>query len=141
MLHLALVMRRLDLLGDDGHMIAHQTVGVFVDDMDRTVREMGIGDLSVGKHVKRMVCALYGRLAAYDSALQSLPDEGPLMEALGRNLYAGQDQAAGILKRMAGYAEMFDRLIEGKTLEEFLGLEFETIFAGLAEQAAAQASP
>src|SRR5438128_12547656 len=38
-------------------------------DFDRSLREMGVGDLSVGKHVKRMARAFYGRILSYESGL------------------------------------------------------------------------
>src|SRR4051812_26135611 len=38
-------------------------------DFDRALREMGVGDLSVGKQVKRMARAFYGRICAYEEAL------------------------------------------------------------------------
>jgi cytochrome b pre-mRNA-processing protein 3 len=37
--------------------------------MDANLREMGAGDLGVGRRVKRMVGALYGRIAAYEAGL------------------------------------------------------------------------
>ena len=64
-------------------------------DMDRSLREMGVGDLSVGKKVRRMAEVFYGRIAAYDKALA---EGGPALEqALARNVFpdgAGQGAAA-----------------------------------------------
>ena len=59
---------------------------LFVDDMDGQLRQQGIGDVVVGKHVGRMMSALGGRLAAYRAALSGQAD---LAEALSRNLYRG----------------------------------------------------
>jgi cytochrome b pre-mRNA-processing protein 3 len=53
-------------------------------DMDRSLREMGTGDLSVGKQVKRMATALAGRIAAYQAGLAG---EADLSDAVRRNLY------------------------------------------------------
>ena len=52
------------------------------DDFDLNLRELGVGDLGVGKRVKGWAAAFYGRAAAYKSALA---DEGLLADALGRN--------------------------------------------------------
>ncbi len=41
---------------------------IFIDDMDATLRQIGIGDYVVGKHVGRMMSALGGRLAAFRAA-------------------------------------------------------------------------
>jgi cytochrome b pre-mRNA-processing protein 3 len=54
--------------------------------MDGQLRQEGIGDVVVGKHIGRMVSALGGRLSAYRAALL---DEAELREALVRNLYRG----------------------------------------------------
>ena len=138
-LHLVLLMRRLESLGQEGHMLARHLAGVFVDDMDRTVREMGIGDLSVGKQVKRMARALYGRFEAYDAALKVLPETKPLEEALGRNLYAGRKQAGGVLVRTAIYVEALNRKIEQKSLDDFLKPGFSDTLAEATGEAAREA--
>lgn len=59
---------------------------LFVDDMDGQLRQEGIGDVVVGKHIGRMVSALGGRLSAYRD---SLDGDGDLRAALERNLYRG----------------------------------------------------
>jgi len=59
----------------------------FVDDMDGSLRELGVGDMTIGKHVGRTVAALGGRLGAYRAALAGSGE--PLREAIARNLYRG----------------------------------------------------
>jgi cytochrome b pre-mRNA-processing protein 3 len=60
---------------------------LFVDDMDGQLRQMGIGDVVVGKHIGRMMSALGGRLSAYRKALAEGDD---FADALRRNLYRGE---------------------------------------------------
>jgi cytochrome b pre-mRNA-processing protein 3 len=57
---------------------------IFIDDMDGSVRQLGIGDLVVGKHVGRMMGALGGRLAAFRTALEG---DGDLTAAVRRNIF------------------------------------------------------
>ena len=84
-LHGFLVMHRLK--GDArGKAVAQALCDAVVEDLDRNLREMGTSDLSVGKKVKRLMEGFYGRLGAYEEALQS-GDEG-LISVLRRNLYA-----------------------------------------------------
>ncbi|WNO55098.1 ubiquinol-cytochrome C chaperone family protein [Stakelama saccharophila] len=59
----------------------------FVDDMDGQLREIGFGDLVVGKHIGKMMGMLGGRLGAYRQGLV----DGGLQAALIRNLYRGED--------------------------------------------------
>jgi cytochrome b pre-mRNA-processing protein 3 len=53
-------------------------------DMDRSLREMGVGDLSVGKKVRKLAEMFYGRIAAYRESIEQ-PDE--LVRALSRNVW------------------------------------------------------
>ena len=57
----------------------------FVEDMDGQLREIGIGDVVVGKHIGKMMSMLGGRLGAYRDGLAG----GDLDAALVRNLYRG----------------------------------------------------
>ena len=69
--------------------LAELSQGLFdamFQDMDLTLREMGVGDMGVGKRVKFMSEAYMGRLTAYDKALQQ-EDNTALVDALHRNLY------------------------------------------------------
>ena len=56
------------------------------DDMDRSLREMGVGDMGVSKRVKTMSKAVFGRLEAYTKAYS---DDAMMREALIRNVYRG----------------------------------------------------
>lgn len=67
---------------------------LFVDDMDGQLRQSGVGDVVVGKHIGRMVSALGGRLSAYRDALAG---EDDLSEALRRNLYRGEEPGAAAI--------------------------------------------
>ncbi len=61
---------------------------VFVDDMDQSMRQIGVGDLGVGKHVKKMMVAFEGRFLVYREAL--LAGDAPLLATLlARNVYRG----------------------------------------------------
>ena len=100
-LHAFLVLHRLK--GEPGtSAFGQQLFDVMFDDLDLTLREMGAGDMGVGKRVKAMVQAFYGRVAAYDPAMSGETADG-LSEALVRNLYRTGAPAAESVARMAGY--------------------------------------
>lgn len=67
-LHLFLVIERLKGAGPQADRIAQRVMEAFVTDMDDSMREMGVGDLSVGKKVKRSAAGLYERFSAYRAA-------------------------------------------------------------------------
>lgn len=58
---------------------------LFVADMDGQLRESGVGDVVVGKHIGRLMSVLGGRLGAYRDALRE-PDDEALAAAIVRNL-------------------------------------------------------
>lgn len=70
----------------------------FVDDMDGQLREQGIGDIVVGKHIGRMMAMLGGRLGAMRDGWTA-GDIGP---GLIRNLYRGVDPGAAAVAHVAG---------------------------------------
>ncbi|MFN4310908.1 MAG: ubiquinol-cytochrome C chaperone family protein [Ferrovibrio sp.] len=90
-LHSFLVMRRLRRIAQAGPL-NQQLFDLMFSDMDSNLREIGVGDLSVGKKVKTMAQAFYGRVESYEAALQ-MAEDGPLRQALARNLYAGKAEA------------------------------------------------
>ena len=57
---------------------------LFVQDMDGQLRQLGIGDVSVGKHMGKMMSALGGRLGAYRRAFNG---EITLDAAIRRNIF------------------------------------------------------
>lgn len=124
-LQVSLYLRRLEGLGDGGRELAKELVGFFVDDMDRNLREQGVGDLGVGKRVKQMVQALYGRLKAYSEALASKDRRGSLKAALSRNVYAGAAPSVTALEALADYVEGRAQGISALTLERFLRLDVD----------------
>jgi cytochrome b pre-mRNA-processing protein 3 len=87
-------------------------------DLDRALREMGTGDLSVGSQVKRMAQAFYGRIRAYERGLAS--DDSALSAALARNVFGtvpGRAQSPGA---MAGYVRDAVRELGAQAAAELL---------------------
>jgi cytochrome b pre-mRNA-processing protein 3 len=85
-LHGYLVLNRLKAEGPRMAELAQELFDVMFADFDRGLREMGVGDLGVGRQVKTMAQAFYGRIGAYDEGLEA-DGPAPLAEALRRNLY------------------------------------------------------
>ncbi|SDU06340.1 ubiquinol-cytochrome C chaperone family protein [Stappia sp. ES.058] len=100
MLHTILILERLRGGSEAESAFSQDLFDVFFQDMDGTLREMGVGDVTVPKKVKKMAEAFYGRAAVYSQALK---DEGThsLAEAVDRNLFAdgAQPQAAVAMAR------------------------------------------
>jgi cytochrome b pre-mRNA-processing protein 3 len=67
--------------------LAQALTDLMFADMDRNLREMGVGDLGVGRQVKALAAAFRGRIAAYDEALELSDGEAGLALALKRNIF------------------------------------------------------
>ena len=101
-LHISLLMWRLRQLPENIHKQLNQELfDRFFADMDFTLREMGVGDLGVGKRVRKMSEAFMGRLTVYTELLEK-DDGSELALALARNIKrAGSCSDADL--RMADY--------------------------------------
>lgn len=82
---------------------------LFVDDMDGSLRQIGIGDLVVGKHMGRIMGALGGRLGAFRPALA---DGDAMRAAVNRNIFheaAPSPDAVGfVAERLGRFAAGLD---------------------------------
>jgi len=87
-LHVGLLIRHLRRRPAPGPALAQAVFDAMFNDMDVNLREMGVGDLSVGKRVRAMWEAFHGRAAAYEAALDD-PDATKLEAALARNVWRG----------------------------------------------------
>jgi cytochrome b pre-mRNA-processing protein 3 len=67
-LHVVLVVLRLKGHGDNPSAAAQALFDAYLQSLDIALREMGVGDLSVGKKMKKLGRAFYGRVKSYDAA-------------------------------------------------------------------------
>lgn len=81
---LAFVLIRLERAGPEGRADAALLTELFIADMDGNIRQLGTGDLMVGKHIGKMMGAVGGRLGTYRAALKT--GEG-LDAAVARNIF------------------------------------------------------
>ena len=118
-LHTHLVLRRLGRLGAEGGRMSQLLFDLMFTDMDHTLRELGVGDLSVGRKVRQMAEAFYGRAAAYEEALAETDGNARLEGALLRNLYRGAAPEPRALEALAAHVQALDRALAGLDLEAF----------------------
>ena len=90
-LHMVLSLRALRNLPAPADDVAKDLTDAFFQDMDASLREMGVGDTVVPKRMKKVAESFFGRALTYDPALNG-DDEAALAEALGR---AGELEIAG----------------------------------------------
>jgi cytochrome b pre-mRNA-processing protein 3 len=92
-LHVLLVLERLRADGAGASSVAQAYFDAYLSGLDNGLRELAVGDLSVGKTMRKLGEAFYGRGKALDAALAELPDRPPLEALLGRTVFGGVESA------------------------------------------------
>jgi cytochrome b pre-mRNA-processing protein 3 len=115
-LHGALAFRRLRNAGSAGKSLSQDVFDALFDGFDEALRDIGTGDLSVGKKIRKMGEAFYGRAKAYDEALGTGADDAPLALTLRRNL--GLEEAA--TDRFVRYVHSVEDTLRRHTDEQLL---------------------
>ncbi len=92
-LHLALLLTRLKGEGGGPGAVSQVVFDHYVSGLDHGLRELGVGDLTVGKNMRKLGSVFYGRLVAYESALKALPQTAELDGLLMRTVYAKSEGA------------------------------------------------
>lgn len=116
-LHVFLVLRRLRRDGPATQAVAQRLFDVLFQDMDRSLREVGVADIRVGTHIKHMAQSFYGRVRAYDAALDDEGDE-TIAAVLARNVYGTRPAAPAAVAKLAAYVRAADAALASATLAE-----------------------
>lgn len=116
-LHVFLILQRLQS-DPDSASLQQLLAEAFFDDMDRSLREMGVGDTGIGRRVQKMSEAFYGRMKHY---AESLSEPLVLETALRRNLYGTlTEDADPPLSVAAKYVIESLSLLKNQPVEEII---------------------
>jgi len=111
-LHVGLTVRKLSSIDQESQAIGQALFDLMVADLDGNLRELGVGDLSVGKQVKRLAGQFYARLAALNEAFDAGRID-TLSPALESNVYdrdkPSPEQVASLIKIVTALKEALDR--------------------------------
>jgi cytochrome b pre-mRNA-processing protein 3 len=120
-LHVVLLLDRLRGHGEPAAEVSQALFDTYVKGLDHALREMGVGDLSVGRKMRKLGEAFYGRGKSYEAAFAALPDEAPLQALLIRTVYADANVTpvsqllAYVLEQRAALAgQPAERLLAGE---------------------------
>jgi cytochrome b pre-mRNA-processing protein 3 len=117
-LHVYLVLRRLNEDAQTGPVLAQAVFDAMFLDMDINLREMGVGDMSVGRRNKAMWEAFHGRCAAYAAVWD---DRSGLEAAFARNFWRGAEPPAGSAAALVRLSLAQAACLGQQTLDALIG--------------------
>ena len=113
---LSLALLRLETEGEATRPQSVLLTEIFIKDMDAELRQLGVGDYVVGKHVGRMMGALGGRL----TALRAARATGSLDAAVARNIFHEAPPSEAALAFVASGLERFAGALDAMPIEDVL---------------------
>ncbi len=122
LLHAYLVQERMmaDEAGESCDLVARDFNQALFDvtffDMDQTLREMGIGDMGIPKHQKRMMKAFNGRMHIYAEVL----DAEDFKSALRKNLYGTVEVDNDVLSKMMDKIDGMRQVLKSQSVADIL---------------------
>lgn len=120
-IHVLLVVRRLRGEGEAAAAVSQALFDALLMGLDDGLREMGVGDLSVGKKMRRLGEAIYGRARNLDAALDALPDMSELSAMMRRTVYEERDETP--FMDLAAWTARASAALQTQSLDTYLSGE------------------
>jgi cytochrome b pre-mRNA-processing protein 3 len=117
-LHVVLLLHRLKGQGAQASETAQAVFDTFLNNLDEGLRDMGVGDMSVGKKMRKLGEAVYGRIKSYDRALAEGGDPDELAAVIRRTVF--QDQDAPGAAALAAYVRTVEADMAAQPLSDIL---------------------
>lgn len=117
-LHVILLIDRLKDGPPEAAAVRQILFDVYVSNLDGALREMGVGDLTVGKRMRKLGGAFYGRARACEAAFSALPDARPLEEALARTVFGAATDAKP--EALAAYVQRGRDSLAGRDVQAMI---------------------
>jgi len=117
-LHVVLLLERLKGQGALAEETSQAVFDAYVRGLDDAFREIGVSDTAVGKKMKKLAGAFYGRLKAFDEVIAKLPDSQALSELLGRT--ALEERGDGDIAGLTAYVLKAREGLAGQSLAQLL---------------------
>lgn len=112
-----LVLRRLKT-EEQARGVSQAYFDIMFEDIDSNLRELGVGDISVGKKVKKLAQSFYGRIKAYEEALAG--DDAQLEAALRKHPYRNMEPMDAHVSRLAGHVRREDAYLAQQPVQTLL---------------------
>ena len=119
-LHTLLVLRRLRREEGLSSPLGEDLCAVMFSDFDHNLREIGVSDLSVGKKVRKLAEAFYGRGKALDDAFTAADTRAAMSALLARNLIVENAPVGNSFAHLADYIIATDRALDMMSMDELM---------------------
>lgn len=120
LLHLFLLMHRLHDEQSEVVDIAQGVCDRFFAELDRAMREMGVGDLTVPKKMRKIADIYTGCSSSYGNALKQ-PDDAELAEAILRNVFGRDEDRRPQARALAFYVRHASKALADASLASLAG--------------------
>jgi len=117
-LHVALLLIRLKGQGQIAAQTAQHLFDAYVRSLDDALRDLGVADVKVGREMKTLGQAFYGRLRAYEEAIEKLPDSAALETVLSRTAF--EERPGRRAAALAAYVARAEGALGSQALPELL---------------------
>jgi len=117
-LHVIFLIGRLKGQGEAAAETSQAVFDAYVKGLDDAFREIGVSDTAVGKKMKKLAGAFYGRLKAYDDAVSALPEAADLSGFLARTAF--EDRGEGDTAALVAYVIRTREALAEQPLEALL---------------------
>lgn len=117
-LHVILLIERLKGQGEPAAETSQAVFDSYVKGLDDAFREIGVADTSVGKKMKKLAGAFYGRLKTYDEAVAGLPDDTAVRDFLARTAF--EERGEGDVTALSAYLIKARQALAGQPLDGLL---------------------
>ncbi|MEM9706614.1 MAG: ubiquinol-cytochrome C chaperone family protein [Pseudomonadota bacterium] len=121
-IHVYLTLRRLKGAGKNADSFAQAVFDTFFKNMDDALRELGVGDMSIGRKIRGLAEAFYGRIGAYEKALDE-GDRNQLSGAISRNVY--ERESHPMAPAIADYMVASIAALDAQTVDTILAATIE----------------
>ena len=116
-IHTMLAMRRLRAEpASVEEPLSQELFDYMFKDMDRSLREAGVGDMSIGKHMKKLAKAFYGRAGEYEQGMDG--DDAALIDALKRNVYRSATPTDQQVQLLMQYLREADKTLAAASFDD-----------------------
>ena len=119
-IHMFLLLDRLRREGEQCKPLAQELVDEFFSDMDTTSRQLGVGDFSVPKKMRRLATIFDQRLHAYRAAIEGTP-RGRLLKLIADNLELKNSDKGSSAERLANYMHQSVKRMDRQSVGEVIG--------------------